>query len=79
MAGNVSPQAGPRGRYIPRGHALSWWMLVITTGAILITSIDRAILPTVLPGILKEFKLSETAGLWAMESGGLTRGAWLWS
>lgn len=62
MAGNVSPQAGPRGRYIPRGHALSWWMLVVTTGAILITSIDRAILPTVLPGILKEFKLSETAG-----------------
>src|SRR5215210_6439986 len=62
MAGNVSPEAGPRGRYIPRDHALSWWMLVVTTGAILITSIDRAILPTVLPGILKEFNLSETAG-----------------
>jgi len=37
-------------------------MLVVTTGAILITSIDRALLPTVLPGILKEFSLSETAG-----------------
>jgi MFS family permease len=62
MAGNVSPEAAPRSRYIPRGHPLSWWMLVITTGAILITSIDRALLPTVLPGILKEFNLSETAG-----------------
>jgi MFS family permease len=61
MAANVSPET-PRGRYIPRGHALSWWMLVVTTGAILITSIDRVILPTVLPGILKEFKLNETAG-----------------
>jgi MFS family permease len=37
-------------------------MLVVTTGAILITSIDRAPLPTVLPGILKELSLSETAG-----------------
>jgi MFS family permease len=61
MAGNVNPQA-VRGRYIPRGHALSWWMLAVTTGAILITSIDRVLLPTVLPGILKEFNLSETAG-----------------
>lgn len=62
MAGNVSPEAASRRRYIPRGHALSWWMLVVTTGAILITSIDRALLPTVLPGVLKEFDLSETAG-----------------
>jgi hypothetical protein len=53
MAGNISQEAAPRSRYIPRGHALSWWMLVVTTGAILITSLDRAILPTVLPGILK--------------------------
>jgi MFS family permease len=37
-------------------------MLVITTGAILITSIDRGILPAVLPGILQEFGLSESAG-----------------
>ncbi|MGH3148292.1 MAG: MFS transporter [Rubrobacter sp.] len=62
MAGNVNPQAAPPNRYIPRGHALSWWMLVVTTGARLITSIDRALLPTVLPGILKEFNLSETEG-----------------
>src|SRR5215213_10989885 len=62
MAGNVSPEASPRNRYIPRGHALSWWMLAVTTGAILITSIDRVLLPTVLPGILGEFDLSETAG-----------------
>ena len=62
MAGNVSPEASPRNRYIPRGHALSWWMLAVTTGAILITSIDRVLLPTVLPGILKEFNLSPTTG-----------------
>ncbi len=49
-------------RYVPRGHPVSWWMLVVTTGAILMTSIDRAILPTVLPGILTEFSLGETAG-----------------
>ena len=53
MDGNVSPETAPPSRFIPRGLPLSWWMLVVTTGAILITSIDRAILPTVLPGILK--------------------------
>jgi len=37
-------------------------MLAVTTGAILITSIDRVLLPTVLPGILKEFNLSPTTG-----------------
>ncbi|MBA2533436.1 MAG: MFS transporter [Rubrobacter sp.] len=37
-------------------------MLAVTTGAILITSIDRALLPTVLPGILKEFNLTPTTG-----------------
>ena len=62
MAGNVSPETTPRDRYIPRGHAISWWMLAVTTGAILITSIDRALLPTVLPGILKEFNLNPTMG-----------------
>lgn len=51
-----------RGRLVPRGHPVSWWMLLVTTGAILITSIDRAILPTVLPGILTEFNLSESQG-----------------
>jgi hypothetical protein len=62
MAGHVSPESARRSKYIPKGHPISWWMLVVTTGAILITSIDRALLPTVLPGILKEFSLSETAG-----------------
>ena len=49
-------------RYIPRGHSVSWWMLAVTTGAILITSVDRVILPTVLPAILKEFNLSAAQG-----------------
>ena len=62
MAGNVNQQTASRSRYLPKGYALSWWMLAVTTGAILITSIDRVLLPTVLPGILKEFDLGETAG-----------------
>jgi hypothetical protein len=37
-------------------------MLVISTLAILITSIDRVILPTVLPAILEEFGLNKTQG-----------------
>jgi MFS family permease len=49
-------------RYIPRGHPVSWWMLAVTTGAILITSVDRVILPTVLPAILKDFNLSAAQG-----------------
>lgn len=47
-----------RGR--PRGHPVSWQMLVISTFAILVTSFDRAILPTVLPEISEEFDLSPT-------------------
>jgi MFS family permease len=62
MNADASQALTPRRRYIPRGHPVSWWMLLVTTGAILITSIDRVILPTVLPGILKEFNMSESAG-----------------
>ena len=64
----MTQEAGSGGRsqaarsYVPRGHPISWLMLVVTTGAILINSIDRAILPAVLPGILSEFDLSESAG-----------------
>jgi MFS family permease len=47
---------------LPRAHPVSWWMLGITTLAILITSIDRVILPTVLPGVLQDFHLSATEG-----------------
>ena len=50
------------GKYVPRGHPISWLMLVVTTGAILITSVDRVILPTVLPAILKDFNLSAGQG-----------------
>lgn len=46
----------------PHGHPASWWMLLISTLAILITAIDRSILPTVLPGILDEFHLTNTEG-----------------
>jgi MFS family permease len=49
-------------RYTPRAHPVSWIMLVITTLAIVVNSIDRIILPTVLPGIISEFNLSATEG-----------------
>ena len=49
-------------RGLPRAHPVSWWMLGITTLAILITSIDRVILPTLLPDISKDFGLDATAG-----------------
>ncbi|GAB3410803.1 MFS transporter [Flindersiella endophytica] len=54
----------PNGRpaWLPRAHPVSWWMLLVSTLAILITSIDRAILPTVLPDILDEFDLTKTQG-----------------
>lgn len=51
-------------RILPRAHWVSWTMLVVTFGAILITAIDRTILPTVLPAILQEFHLSPSAGGW---------------
>ena len=60
MAGNIGSGA-PSRRYVPRGHPVSWWMLLMTTGAILITSVDRVILPRVLPALQDEFDLSNTA------------------
>ncbi len=57
----MSTGTGPQSR-IPSAHRVSWLMLAVTTGAILITSIDRVILPTVLPAIVKEFHLTETQG-----------------
>ncbi|MFZ0216538.1 MAG: MFS transporter [Candidatus Dormiibacterota bacterium] len=54
----------PRRSLLPRGHGISWAMLVVTFGAILITSIDRGILPTVLPAIMHDFGLNATAGGW---------------
>lgn len=51
-------------RFLPKAHPLSWWMLVITTLAILMNSIDRIILPTLLPAIMKDFDLSEMQAGW---------------
>ncbi len=42
---------------LPRAHPISWWMLLITTLAILMNSIDRLILPTLMPAIMEEFGL----------------------
>lgn len=51
-------------RLVPRAPAISWWMLLLTTVAILMTSVDHQILPAVLPEVSQEFGLSpEQAGL----------------
>ena len=65
---NTSSVTGPEGHkrksVLPRAHALSWWTLVITTLAILMTAIDGGILPAVLPAIKDEFGLNDAqAGL----------------
>ncbi|MFC7458196.1 MFS transporter [Brachybacterium sp. GCM10030267] len=50
--------------WIPRAPALSWWTLLITTLAILMTSVDHGILPAVLPAIQEEYGISNAqAGL----------------
>ena len=76
MAGNIGSGA-PSRRYVPRGHPVSWWMLLVTTGAILITSVDRVILPRVLPALQDEFGLSNTAAgfLNSLNFVGITIGA----
>lgn len=69
---------GRRAAWLPRAaHPVSWGMLAITTLAILITSVDAQILPTVLPGILKDFHLSTVEGgiLNSIYSAGVVAGA----
>lgn len=44
---------------LPKAHPVSWWMLLVTTLAILMNSIDRLILPTLMPAIMEEFNLTE--------------------
>ena len=56
----VGETRGQEQSRLPRAHPISWWMLVITTFAILITSVDRIILPTLLPDIAKDFGLDTT-------------------
>ena len=45
-----------------RASPISWQVLIVGILAFLITSIDRTILPTVLPAISQEFGLSESQG-----------------
>lgn len=64
--------------WLPRAaHPISWVMLAITTLAILMTSVDAQILPTVLPSILKDFRLSAVEGglLNSIYSAGVIAGA----
>ena len=77
MAGNARSGTAPRRRFVPRGHSVSWLMLAVTTGAILITSVDRVILFRVLPSIQEEFGLSNAAAgfLASLNFIGITIGA----
>ena len=51
-------------RLLPRAPAISWWMLLLTTIAILMTSVDHQILPAVLPQVSEQYGLdAEQAGL----------------
>ncbi len=62
---NPSADVGTKALWLPRAaHPVSWAMLVITTLAILIVSVDAQILPTILPAILTQFHLSPTEGGW---------------
>lgn len=61
--GEHAPRTGLY-RFLPKAHPLSWWMLVITTLAILMNSIDRIILPTLLPAIMQSFNLTEVQAGW---------------
>lgn len=51
-------------RFLPRAHTISWLMLLVTTLAILMNSIDRLILPTLMPAIIKEFDLTTVQAGW---------------
>ena len=58
-SGEVPPSGhNPKKSALPQAHALSWWTLLITTLAILMTAIDGGILPAVLPAIMEEFDLN---------------------
>jgi MFS family permease len=54
---DLEPNPGSAG-IMPKAHAMSWWTLLITTLAILMTSIDHSILPAVLPQITEQFGLT---------------------
>lgn len=66
-ARGVPPEAGVNPgthRLVPRAPAISWWMLLLTTTAILMTSVDHQILPAVLPQVSEQFGLTaQEAGL----------------
>lgn len=51
-------------KYLPRAHPISWLMLLVTTLAILMNSIDRLILPTLMPAIMDEFGLTTVQAGW---------------
>jgi len=51
-------------KFLPRAHPISWLMLLVTTLAILMNSVDRLILPTLMPAIMKEFNLTTVQAGW---------------
>jgi MFS family permease len=49
---------------LPKAHPISWCMLLITTLAILLTSVSRQILPTVIPAIMQEYHFDAVQAGW---------------
>ncbi len=49
---------------VPKAHPLSWWILLISTLAIWLNAIDRVLLPTLMPAIMREFRLNEVQAGW---------------
>lgn len=70
---SVTPETGRPGgarvnpgtrHLVPRAPAISWWILLLTTVAILMTSVDHQILPAVLPQVSEQYGLdAQQAGL----------------
>lgn len=62
-AATSEPELNPGTKsWVPHAHPVSWLTLLVTTLAILMTSIDGGILPAVLPQISAEFGLNAKQG-----------------
>lgn len=54
----LKEQETKKSKIFPQGHYISWIILLITTVSMLMTSVSRQILPTVLPAIMEEYNLT---------------------
>lgn len=62
MKDNKTVNNNSKQSWLPKGHGISYGILAIGSLSMLLVSIDRQILPTVLPAIMKEFHMNSTQG-----------------